>query len=251
MIKNIRAAVSKRSRWLQPYRKRKYHNLYLPKYRSNESLIDDEVYIQSAVDQIKTLQDHLKINPSTSLLDFGCGQGRLANGFIFMDQALDNYCGIDTDFIAIKWCQRWIQKFHPNFTFIHVNAHHPRYNPAAKSRPELPIQSDSFDIAFANSVFSHMLENDLRFYLKEIHKILRKGGLFYLTAFIEENVPDVEENPPGYLDSKSSGVLHRVRYSKSYFIDQVENCGFDVQDFHYRAISRTQQSQLIIRKLDH
>jgi SAM-dependent methyltransferase len=248
VVPKMRAAARRIYQWMQLYRRRKYQDLYLPYFRSNESLADDERYIQSAVDLVDSLLRYTDLTPDTRLLDFGCGQGRFANALILAVPDFGYYCGIDTDIISIKWCQRWIQKYHPNFNFIHTDAYHPRYNPVAKSRPEIPLQGSSFDIAFAHSVFSHMLEDDVQFYLKELHQILKTNGLVYLTAFIEENVPDVEENPPGYLDKVSVGLLHRVRYAKSYFLNLVERCGFDLEDFQHQAIERTKQSILVAHK---
>lgn len=248
MIQKTRATASRIMNWLLRYRRRKFHNLYLPYYRSNEALENDAAYIQSAIDQVESLQTYVDLNRNTYLLDFGCGHGRFANGVLIKVPDLGYYCGIDTDIIAIKWCQRWIQRFHPNFKFVHVNAYHARYNPTAKSRPGLSLQPSSFDIAFANSVFSHMLEDDVLFYLKELHHALKQRALIYLTAFIEENVPDVEENPPGYLGRETVGLLHRVRYEKTHFWGLVESCGFDIKDYQHQAINRTKQSILVAYK---
>ena len=40
-----------------------------------------------------------------------------------------------------------------------------------------------------------MLSDDVIFYLKEFNRILKPGGRVYMTAFVEENVPEEEENP--------------------------------------------------------
>ena len=93
-----------------------------------------------------------------------------------------------------------------------------------------------------------MLVRDVTFYLSQLHYSLREGGIIYLTAFIEEDVPDVEENPPGYLNKKSSGALHRIRYDKKFFLDLVEKAGFSIVDFQYQSIKRTQQSVVVAKK---
>ena len=40
-----------------------------------------------------------------------------------------------------------------------------------------------------------MLSDDVEFYLEQLHKALGKKGVMYVTAFIEEDVPQIEENP--------------------------------------------------------
>ena len=93
-----------------------------------------------------------------------------------------------------------------------------------------------------------MLSKDIIFYLNEFNRILIKGGIVYMTAFIEEGVADVEENPNGYIDN-SSGRLHRVRYEKDFFFKLVEDAGFKINNFLHQEIKRTKQSVLIIEKL--
>lgn len=55
----------------------------------------------------------------------------------------------------------------------------------------------------------------------------------YVTAFIEEDVPQIEENPEGYLDRHSVGPLHRVRYERAFFIDLFEKVRFNIFDFQH------------------
>ena len=100
---------------------------------------------------------------------------------------------------------------------------------------------------FLNSVFSHMLQNDIKFYLNEFYKILNDKGFVYFTAFVEESVPDVEENPNNYLE-KSSGRLHRVRYNKNFIEKLISDAGFTVEKFIHRGIERTSQSVYVIKK---
>lgn len=226
-------------------RARRYENIYLPARRSNEDLADDQSYVDSAVAQVDSLHQYLDLNETTRIVDFGCGQGRFANGLILRFPDLRHYSGIDTDAAAIKWCNRWIQKFHPNFEFHHVPAHNARYNPSSSPRQEIPLEKDSFDLAFLNSVFSHMLAEDVRFYLRQMFQLLVKDGVIYATAFVEESVPEVRENPEGYLGRSSTGPLHRVRYENSFFLELFDQAGFKLIDFRHRGIARTKQSIIV------
>jgi hypothetical protein len=76
---------------------------------------------------------------------------------------------------------------------------------------------------------------------------VKNAGYVYLTAFIEENVPDVVENPENYL-GVSSGRLHRVRYEKGYFASLVKKAGFRCKEFLPKKIVRTGQSVVILNK---
>ena len=234
---------------IQIFLAKRYKHVYLPYFRANENLNNNEIYVKSTIQQIKTLKQYSSISNQTRLLDFGCGPGRLAIGLLFECPDIGEYCGIDTDKFSIKWCKLWIQKYHPHYSFIHVDAHHARYNPSASQRPELPVPQNRYDIAFVNSVFSHMLSDDVKFYLQQINEALNEGGILYFTAFIEENVPDEEENPAYYLNRPSTLPLHRVRYERDYFFMLIKNAGFNILDFDHQGIIRTRQSVVIAKKI--
>ena len=90
-----------------------------------------------------------------------------------------------------------------------------------------------------------MLKDDIQFYLNEFKRVLKPSGRVYLTAFIENDVKDVEENPEGYL-SKSTGPLHRVRYNKEFFFTLVNDAKLRIDSFHPGEIQRTGQSVVIL-----
>jgi SAM-dependent methyltransferase len=242
LVKKIIKMIRKNS---QVFKARRYKDGYLPIHRSNEHLTDDETYVNSALQQISELKQYSPLSQNTSILDFGSGQGRLAIGLLQCCPDLGNYTGIDTDLCAIKWCKRWIHKYHTNYTFIHVDAHNARYNPTAIHRPKLPILENTFDVIFLNSVFSHMLSDDVAFYLNQLNKGLKPGGIIYLTAFIEEDVPDEMENPPGYLNKVSTSPLHRVRFNKKFFLNLMAKSGYKIIEFKHQSIPRSKQSVLI------
>ena len=226
----------------------KFKNLFLPDNRSNENLNDNSLYLVSSVQQVNHLIDYCKLNHKTRLLDFGCGQGRLFNGITYLDIKYKKYVGIDTNLISIKWCKKWLSRYSNVGFFIHLPAYNARYNKTAGEKSSIPFPKKSFDLIFLNSVFSHMLTNDIIFYLNDFNRILSKSGIVYLTAFIEKNVPNVEENPENYIGN-SSGRLHRVRYEKNFFCSLVKDAGFSIKYFLHQEIERTKQSVLIIEKI--
>lgn len=232
------------------YKAEKYENIFLPKFKNlNQNLNNNEDYINSAMIQISHLYEFLDVEKEYRFLDFGCGQGRIANGLIFGKYKISEYYGIDTVKSFITWCKNWISKFNSSYTFKHLNAKNSRYNNSANSLLSLPLKNNSIDIVFLNSVFSHMLADDVLFYLKEFYRVLVEGGTIYLTGFIEENVPDVEENPEDYID-ESVGPLHRVRYSLNYFSSLVEEADLKIESFFHQKIQRTMQSVFILKKIN-
>lgn len=228
---------------------RRFGSLYLPLARSNEGLADDLAYIESAKEQVGDLARYCSMGESISILDFGCGQGRFANGLLATGQVVGAYLGVDTSLQAVNWCKQWILPGNHRFDFKHVPSFNARYNPKAEPQQELPLPVGSFDVAFLNSVFSHMLDDDVAFYLGQLGRSLKIGGIVYMTAFLEPNVADVEENPKGYLGKESIGPLHRVRFEESYFLDLVSKAGFRIVDYRHQGVGRTGQSVVVAEKL--
>jgi FkbM family methyltransferase len=224
-----------------------YEGIILPVTRSNQGLSDHKAYLDSGVEQINFLKEYHLISRNSKILDFGCGQGRLLNSLKYSKTKFSKYTGLDTSEDSIKWCQKYLAKSN-GIEFIHLPAENARYNPNVKGLKHLPFENNEFDLIFLNSVFSHMLTDHITFYLSEFYKVLKNGGSLYLTAFIEENVPSVQENPNNYL-SKSSGALHRVRYEKNYFFELIKNAKFEFSSFHHQIITRTHQSVVVIKKL--
>lgn len=218
--------------------------LTLPRRRSNEGLDDAQAYLASAAEQIRWLQAADALHPATRLLDFGCGQGRLVNGLAWTGTPVADYLGIDTNRTAIDWCQRHLSGYRAPYRFLHLPAHNARYNPGAEERPALPLENGAVDLVFLNSVFSHMLADDVRFYLGEFRRVLAPRGRLYLTAFIEDGVPAVEENPAGYR-GEHHGALHRVRYERGFFLGMLEAGGFECLRFEHEGITRTGQSVVL------
>ena len=57
-----------------------------------------------------------------------------------------------------------------------------RFLPIA-DRPPVAFPPASFDVAVANSVFTHLEEARQRGWLEELHRLLRPGGLLIVTTF--------------------------------------------------------------------
>ncbi len=230
------------------YKMELYKGLYLPPFRENQGLSDNQEYLQSAVDQLEHLAKFGAFSKETSFLDFGCGQGRIVNGIQFKDLSLKQYWGIDTHELSINWCNKWLTKYKKPFSFKHLAAYNARYNKNAKTLATLPFEPEQFNMVFLNSVFSHMVTKDIEFYLDEFSRVMQSGGVLYVTGFVEENVPEMEENPEDYI-SENHGALFRVRYLKSFYLNMFTERGFTISDFVHQGITRTKQSVVIATKL--
>ena len=97
------------------------------------------------------------------------------------------------------------------------------------------METGAIDVAYLYSVASHLPEAHLRIYLGELARVLAPGGRVFLTGFVEEGVPPVAVNPPGYAFARCSGPLHVVRYERSHLAGLLAAAGFRVDRFDHGA----------------
>jgi len=127
------------------------------------------------------LLDYLKIRQVTqkygrplkagdAFYEMGCASGRVLRHFAVQCDDL-NVWGSDINNRHIEWMRLNL----PENIKIFQNT----------ILPQLPLESNSIDIACAFSVFTHI--DDLDFaWLCEIRRVLKKGGLFYVTIHSDD-----------------------------------------------------------------
>jgi len=153
-----------------------------------------EVVGREFVGHLRTL---CTLQADHAVLDIGCGVGRIARELTAAIPA-GSYDGFDVVRDAIEWCQANITPRYPNFRFTHADIHNGRYNPHGSIEAErfrFPYPDAAFDVAFATSVFTHMLPAAIERYLTELHRVLRGRALltFYLwTGETRENGPQFD-----------------------------------------------------------
>jgi SAM-dependent methyltransferase len=96
----------------------------------------------------------------TRILDFGCAAGRMLR---FLPRSHELW-GVDIRAETINWAQRNLP-----FNFATVTTF-----------PHLPFEDNHFDIVYAGSVFTHIIDQPDAWFL-ELRRIVRRGGFIYLT----------------------------------------------------------------------
>ncbi len=126
------------------------------------------------------------LGPDCRVLDMGCGVGRMAVPLTrYLHEG--SYAGFDVGRAMIDWCQRNIARRHPGFEFTFAPVYNRKYNPfgtIAASEFRFPYPDSSFDFAFAASLFTHLLRDEVRHYLAEAARVLRPGGRCLMTFFL-------------------------------------------------------------------
>jgi SAM-dependent methyltransferase len=99
------------------------------------------------------------------VLDFGCGAGRTLRHFLAEAETAEVW-GADIDARSIEWLQ---QNLCPPLRVM-------RCDP----EPPLRLESGSFDLVWAISVFTHLADSSLA-WLRDLHRLLKPSGLLIAT----------------------------------------------------------------------
>ena len=118
------------------------------------------------------------------LLDFGCASGRVLRHALTQPnkptQAPAQVWGCDLAPANVAWMKKHL----PSQLNCHVNS----------AEPELPFDNNHFDIVTAFSVFTHIDENETN-WLLELKRIVRPGGILYLTIHNEATWNRAKDRP--------------------------------------------------------
>lgn len=127
------------------------------------------------------------LGPGEKVLDVGCGIGRMAAPLTTFLNDDGSYEGFDIVEDGIKWCKEKITPKYPNFHFQLADVYNQNYNAEGTQRAsdyQFPFASETFDLIFLTSVFTHMLPQDLEHYLGEVARVLKRKGRCLITYFL-------------------------------------------------------------------
>jgi ubiquinone/menaquinone biosynthesis C-methylase UbiE len=132
------------------------------------------------------LKKYASLNNDSKVLEIGCGCGRTA---VALSKILDNgnYVGMDIEKIALESCLRRPIFVRKRFSFDYLDVQNNEYNPEGEygaNTYKFPYGDNRFDVIFLVSVFTHMLTDDVKNYIKEISRMLKPGGICMVTTFL-------------------------------------------------------------------
>jgi SAM-dependent methyltransferase len=186
-------------------------------------------------------REFCSLQPQHHVLDVGSGIGRVAIPLTKFLNKNGRYDGFDVVQRGVDWCKENITARHPNFRFRYVPVDNDLYRAGGNSAAgfHFPYDENRFDLAVVNSVFTHMLPEEVDNYLGEIKRVLKPGGVCYTTFFIFKKngdpFPEGFDFPFNYghyclMDDevKSANVAFEENYLKN---DLVEKHGFRLRHF--------------------
>lgn len=197
-----------------------------PKIRNLFGPFDDkEYYLSLGKEQADKIIKWLDVTSECKILDIGCGCGRIAIHFLDYLSEQGKYIGLDIDKNFISFCSDNISAAKDNFQFEFMDVYNGAYGRECKikaSDVSFPIKDESMDIVIMWSVFTHMNLGDIDSYLKEIHRVLKKGGKFIASLnLLNEFILNQIE-----LDKSNLDIKYKVDENSNTLFPEVPEWGF-------------------------
>jgi SAM-dependent methyltransferase len=163
----------------------------------------------------------IPLNPSTPMLDFGCGCGRVTRHFAPLGPAVH---GTDMNRALVAWCRR-------NLSFGHFEVN--------DLMPPLPFTDQQFAVVYALSVFTHLPEPLQHAWMQELRRVVRPGGHVIFTTHGARYLNELERDDraqfaSGQLvikrDDRPGSNVCGAYHPEAYVRDRLAR-GFTVVDF--------------------
>ncbi len=148
---------------------------------------DPSAYSAVTQAEMAMLERNDLMKPDLSVVEVGCGFGRVAIELRDHLGPRGAYLGIDIIPESIKWAQENIASDDKRFAFVHLDVSDRLHHPAGTldaTEVTLPTADDSVDLVVLMSVFTHLLEPGLSQYLREFRRVLRPQGRVFATCFL-------------------------------------------------------------------
>jgi SAM-dependent methyltransferase len=198
-------------------------------------------------DILDLLVKYAGLMPESSILDIGCGIGRLAVPLTNFLNEKGSYDGFDIVKKGIDWCNKYITPGYPNFRFLHIDLKNDLYNNKTETEARsfvFPYKDDIFDCVVLTSVFTHMMPDDVDNYIHQISRVMRSGGKCLVTFFLvnddilkvmeQENTSFVFNHSFGnYLLMDKSVKEANVAYKEYFLHGLYDKYGLKQEEVYY------------------
>ncbi len=189
--------------------------------------------------QLGYFKEFCQLKEDSTVLDIGSGIGRTAIPLTKFLTEQGHYEGFDVVKRGIDWCQKNITSKYPNFQFQYIPLNNDLYRKDGTNPDQFifPYPDSSFNLAVVNSVFTHMVADEVENYFNEMARVLKPGGIIYATFFLYEektgHFPDGFDFPFDYghyrlMDDEVKSA--NVAFEKGYLQKElVEENGFQIR----------------------
>lgn len=211
--------------------------------------------IENGLLNLAILNKYFSFKQNSSILDFGCGCGRLALPVLEQMNGKGRYVGVDIIHELVDFCRTEISSVYTNSEFYQLNASNSHYTKWMKNSGHTESElndlssfgTECFDVIVAFSVFTHLSSDDTNKYIQSLARLLRPGGKLLISAFlinsftkkcIQQRVSaiifDTQSSPGGGVYSANKlDQMAAVGFSETVLIDIASQHHLALTDIHY------------------
>ena len=183
-----------------------------------------------------------EVDQTSSVLEVGCGAGRLSRVIADHLAPTGSYVGLDVRAELIRELEARVPPAYPNVHFVEADVQNERYRPRGRlsgAEYEFPFSDEEFDFVFLYSVFTHMMPAEVERYLQEIVRVLKPHGRCVSSYFLLDpvSVAQIEKGVASHLFVHALGQ-HRVvslekpeanvAYDEAYIRDLYRRSGLSI-----------------------
>jgi SAM-dependent methyltransferase len=227
-----------------------------------------------ASETLAVLARYVDLPAQRSILDVGCGCGRIAAGLTQHLDSASRYFGVDILPGLVDFARRYITSRYPNFSFLLLDESNRTYDvwrPANRQADIAKLSEaqpfGSVDLAIAVSLFTHLDFAPAVETLTAIGQLLRTGGRAFITIFLLDSAAreGIESGRTGFgfKHRTASGKLFAEKledptYGVAHEIDQLQHliraAGFELEHWVHGYWSQGNsgesfQDALVLRKV--
>jgi SAM-dependent methyltransferase len=166
------------------------------------------------------------------VVDFGCGCGRIARQLAQQRERPERYVGVDLHRGMIKWCEDNLGSRISGFEFHHHDVYNPSFNPdqALPRVAPIPVDTGQATLVIAWSVFTHLLQSQVEWYLTELHRILAEDGVAISTWFLfDKSRFPMMQDFQNALYINEDDLTNAVIFDKEWLLDVFRRQGLSVR----------------------
>lgn len=174
-----------------------------------------------------------------SVLDFGCGCGRIARQMMQQVPPPERYEGLDLHAGMIRWCSENLTPLAPQFRFHHHDVLYAGFNPG-EGKPlhdRFPFEDSQFSFIVSVSVFTHLTQDQAEAYLSELARVLEPDGVLLATWFLfdKRDFPMMQDHQ-NTLFINEFDVRNAVIYSRDWVRSAVAAAGLTLHEIRPPAV---------------
>lgn len=208
---------------------------------------DPDTFLRSGRETVALMRSLCGLQPDHSVLDVGCGSGRVALGLIGHLASPGRYIGFDPALKPIEWCQAHIASRHAEFEFVHVDVHNASYHPEGQRSADavrFPAASASIDVALLSSVFTHLLPDDVAAYTRELYRVVRPGGRCLISYLLmnaaaeaavsaRTTIFDLRYRCGPFVTFSRDDPTEGLAYDEQFALAMLQEAGLEVETIRY------------------